>query len=151
MSSEEVPEALRPDNVLALTNLAESDVVPQPKQVVTVAAAAVTDLMVVLTAMGVVTTRVKESVEEFRNEVKEDVQEVRNEIKEGVKEVKEVKEDVNRIEKQLNVIQNDNKRLTKLLEEHESPYARFFPTQQLKNVSFVSDVWRIVHSGDHKL
>lgn len=147
MSSEEVPEALRPDNVLALTNLAESDVVPQPKQVVTVAAAAVTDLMVVLTAMGVVTTRVKESVEEL----KEDVQEVRNEIKEGVKEVKEVKEDVNRIEKQLNVIQNDNKRLTKLLEEHESPYARFFPTQQLKNVSFVSDVWRIVHSGDHKL
>ena len=110
MSSEEGPEAPKVDGVVALSNLAQSDVVVAPREVAVAASEATQDLVRVVSSLGVMIHR-------GLTTVKEDIKEV----KEGLGDMKEIVD-----------------QLQKAKEENNSPFARFFDTEQQKKVSFDS-------------
>ena len=112
MSIEEAQQVRRPDAVVALSNLAHSaGVAPDTRVVLKASAAAADDLMQVMGALGVMTTRGLADVKTVLGEVKDDVEELREDIG-------DVKEE-----------------LRKLKEERDDPYAKFFDTEQKKRVS----------------
>ena len=124
MSSEEGPEAPEVHGVEALANLAQSDVVVAPREVAVAASGATQDLVRIVSAMGVMTHKGITALQENVKETKEDVKEVKE-------DVKEVKGDMVDLKEQL-------ARLQKANEENNSPYARFFDTEQQRKVSFDS-------------